>query len=42
MDYYCIRCGYGFFVEEGYDKEADAIICPNCGQTVKESEVQDK
>jgi uncharacterized Zn finger protein (UPF0148 family) len=39
FDYHCNDCGFDFFVEEGYNAELDAIICPWCGQTVKESEV---
>lgn len=31
FDYYCNCCGYNFFMEEGYDHETDAIICPMCG-----------
>jgi DNA-directed RNA polymerase subunit RPC12/RpoP len=34
MDYHC-KCGYDFFMEEGYDYEMDKIICPHCGQTIE-------
>ena len=31
FDYHCKCCGYDFFMEEGYDKELDATVCPMCG-----------
>ena len=31
MDYHCNCCGYDFFMEEGYNANEDAIICPMCG-----------
>lgn len=31
FDYHCSRCGCEFFMEEVYDSEMDAIVCPNCG-----------
>ena len=34
FDYHCNHCAYDFFMEEGYDKETDTIICPMCG-TIK-------
>lgn len=30
FDYHC-TCGHDFFMEEGYNAELDAIICPMCG-----------
>lgn len=36
FDYHCTCCGYDFFIEEGYNANEDVIICPNCGQQVKE------
>jgi hypothetical protein len=35
FDYHC-KCGYDFFMEEGYEPELDAIICPHCGKEVEE------
>lgn len=34
FDYHCDRCGYEFFMEEAYDSELDAIVCPYCGANV--------
>lgn len=31
FEYHCNCCGYDFFMEEGYNGELDAIICPMCG-----------
>ena len=36
FDYICIGCGYGFFIEEGYESETDKIKCPECGRCIKE------
>ena len=33
FDYHC-ECGLDFFMEEGYDKELDAIVCPMCGHHI--------
>lgn len=30
FDYHCNWCGYEFFVEEGYNMDADDIVCPHC------------
>lgn len=30
FDYHCNCCGYDFFMEEGYDVDLDAIVCPMC------------
>lgn len=30
MDYHCNWCGFDFFFEEGYNAEADDIMCPRC------------
>jgi DNA-directed RNA polymerase subunit RPC12/RpoP len=38
FDYHC-NCGYDFFMEEGYDRETDAIVCPMCGATHISEEV---
>jgi DNA-directed RNA polymerase subunit RPC12/RpoP len=32
FDYHCPECGFDFLMEEGYDNELDAIVCPNCGK----------
>lgn len=34
FDYHC-KCGYDFFMEEGYDNETDMIVCPMCGKVVE-------
>ena len=36
FDYTCDVCQCQFFIEEGYDANKDVIICPECGQYVKE------
>ena len=38
FDYVCVGCGYGFFIEEGYDPTTDTIKCPECGRHIKERE----
>ena len=30
FEYHCNCCGYDFFMEEGYDNNLDAIVCPMC------------
>lgn len=37
FDYHCTECSYDFFMEEGYNANKDAIICPNCGRNVEEN-----
>ena len=32
MDYHCNCCDFDFFMEEGYNGELDAIVCPMCGE----------
>lgn len=31
FEYHCNCCGFDFFMEEGYDSNLDAIVCPMCG-----------
>lgn len=31
FEYHCNCCGFDFFMEEGYDANLDAIVCPMCG-----------
>ena len=33
MGYHCNCCGYEFPEEEGFNKNANVIICPMCGAT---------
>ena len=33
-DYHCNHCGFDFLLEEGYNANEDAIICPMCGKEV--------
>ena len=37
FDCCCEGCGFVFFVEEGYDANLDAIVCPRCGHCIDEN-----
>lgn len=39
MDYHCNCCGFDFFMEEGYNGELDAVVCPMCRQVIEYSNV---
>lgn len=40
MEYHCNCCGYDFFMEEGYDANLDAIVCPMC-EAIRYEDVDD-
>lgn len=40
FDYHCNVCGHEFFLEEGYDANTDAIVCPVC-QAIRYSDNDD-
>lgn len=40
FEYHCNCCGYDFFMEEGYDSNLDAIVCPMC-KAIRYGDVDD-
>jgi len=39
FEYHC-NCGFDFFMEEGYDANLNAIVCPMC-EAVRHGDVDD-